>query len=176
MRWLATELARDDDSIKTTVAVMHHPIVLSSTKHHGHAVKLWNDRYEAGRLPEILAAGGVEIVLSGHTHTYERFSLRLENGAPIHIINVSGRPRGFFSGSRRARNIQGREKQVLAERGWQGLEGWSIRQEDAMLADEEANQFAIISAEAEGGVLMDLYFLDANAPNGLRVVPRVRLK
>lgn len=176
MTWLTNELARRDDSIKTTVAVMHHPMVLSSTKHQAHARRLWNERHDAGRLPEILTDGGVEIVLTGHTHTYERFTLTRGTAPPMHVINVSGRPRGFFTGSRRARNIEGREREILEDRGWNALDEWSVRQVDAMSADEEANQFAVLSVEADGGVLLDLFFLDPSATNGLRVVPTARLK
>ena len=176
IEWLTAELARRDETVRTTIAVMHHPLIISSTKHQSHARRLWNEPHASGRLPEILADGGVEIVLTGHTHTYERFTLQRDTDAPIHVLNVSGRPRGVFSGSRRARNIEGREKQVLADRGWEGLESWSIRQEDAMTSDEEANQFAVISVEPDGGVMVDVSFLDDDAPGGLRTTQSVRLK
>lgn len=176
LTWLTDQLARRDEGIETTIVVMHHPMVLSSTKHHRHARQLWNERHEAGRLPEMLVEGGVDLVLTGHTHTYERFTLRRRNGAPLRVVNVSGRPRGFFTGSRRARDIAGREKQVLAGLGWEELDEWSVQQDAAMTADEEANQFAILRVEADGGVLLEVNFLDESAPGGLRREAPVRLK
>jgi hypothetical protein len=61
-RWLARELQRDPGGC--TLAIWHHP--LFSTGEHGPiaAVKpLWDQLY----------AAGVELVVNGHDHDYERF-------------------------------------------------------------------------------------------------------
>ncbi len=65
LRWLKEDLAANKDK-RCTLAYMHHPR-FSSGKEHGntHSVKpLWDALYEAG----------ADVVLSGHTHNYERFA------------------------------------------------------------------------------------------------------
>jgi acid phosphatase type 7 len=65
LRWLKANLAANKDK-RCTLAYMHHPR-FSSGKEHGsiHNVKpLWDALYEAG----------ADVVLSGHSHNYERFA------------------------------------------------------------------------------------------------------
>ncbi len=176
MRWLTGELENDTrgpDS--TTVAVMHHPFVQSSAKHRDQARQLWNFEYEGTFFPELLLEGGVDIVLTGHTHTYERFLLE-RKGQQMQVVNLSGRPRGMTSRSRRAQDFRGREKDELRRHDWQRLNDWSIVQEEAMSADDEADQFAVITVGAAGGVSMTVYFLDDRSAAGIRETPSVELK
>jgi hypothetical protein len=65
LRWLKEDLAANKDK-SCALAYMHHPR-FSSGEEHGntHYVKpLWEALYEAG----------ADVVLSGHTHNYERFA------------------------------------------------------------------------------------------------------
>jgi calcineurin-like phosphoesterase family protein/hemolysin type calcium-binding protein len=65
LRWLKANLAANKDK-KCTLAYMHHPR-FSSGKEHGsiyHVQPLWDALY----------AAGVDVVLSGHSHNYERFA------------------------------------------------------------------------------------------------------
>ena len=144
MDWLVEQLAEPRPDQEWTTVLLHHPFVISSTKHEGHAVRLWSLRHEGRTLPEILLDGGVDLVLAGHTHTYERFEITRGDGASLQLVNVSGRPRGVFlglgAGGRRARDISGRELEDLRRRGWTGLDGWQVEQHEAMI-EHEANQW-----------------------------------
>ncbi len=177
--WLQTQL----DEIAagpsaTVVVVMHHPFVQSSPKHSEEAGALWSYRYHGKTLPDLLLDGGVDVVLCGHTHTYERFRVQRPDGRSLVVINFSGRPRSSFlwfgAGSRRARDIRGHEQQWLAAHGWHDLSGWQLAQEDAMTASE-ADQFGVFTVEPAGGLLLELCYLEPAAPGGVRRVPAVRL-
>jgi 3',5'-cyclic AMP phosphodiesterase CpdA len=63
LAWLRADLAASDATC--TLAMMHHPRFSSA----GHG-----DDEDVGPLWEALYAGGAEIVLAGHDHTYERFA------------------------------------------------------------------------------------------------------
>lgn len=178
--WLRNELARLEAAPRPlTIAVMHHPLVQSSEKHKDASCSLWNFRDGDRTLVDILADGGVDIVLTGHTHTYERFRLRRDDGREIHLLNISGRPRDAFlwfgASDRRARDLRGREDAWLEEIGWLGLDRWTVVQEDAML-QHEADQFALLTLEPEGGVVLDLRFLASEEPPSFRKVAPVRLR
>jgi hypothetical protein len=159
--------------------VIHHPIIQSSRKHRAQARALWSYTYEGRTLPDILIDGNVDLVLTGHTHTYERFVLERADGRSLHLINISGRPRTDFlwfgASARRARDISGREIAWLADCGWTDLEDWSVTQEDAMVGGE-ANQFAIFNVSADGTLTMEMHFLDDDNPGGLRRCTPVRLR
>lgn len=175
-RWLKAALAEPEAPGTVTVVGIHHPFVQSSKIHRGSARGLWNRRVDGVSLPELLLDGGVDLVIAGHTHTFEDFRLA-RGGRSLRLINLSGRPRTAFlwfgDGRRRARDIAGRETERLAEWGWRDLEGWTIQQLDAMLADE-ANQFAVFDLPAEGAPAYTLHYLDEDAPDGLRTAgPRV---
>jgi acid phosphatase type 7 len=64
VRWLKSDLAANDE--RCTLAYMHHPR-FSSGEEHGSTP-------EVKPLWEALYAAGVDIVLSGHEHNYERFA------------------------------------------------------------------------------------------------------
>lgn len=163
LRWLVEQLedSRPDD--EWTTVILHHPFVISSTKHQGHAARLWSLRHEGRTLPEILLEGGVDLVLAGHTHTYERFELSRGEGERLHLVNVSGRPRGVFLGwgavGRRARDIAGRELEDLRERGWTDLEGWRIEQREAMTGVEADQWLELRFLDSGRRVESEVFFL-----------------
>jgi hypothetical protein len=166
MRWLTGRLAGDEgDSL--TVVCMHHPFLQSSGKHLEQARALWSFSYGDRSLPDILLDGGADLVLCGHTHTYERFRLRRSDGKVLHLVNVSGRPRNDFlwfgASERRARNLAGREAGWLRGRGWTSLTGWTIVQEDAMVA-HEADQVAVFGVSPSGLTLEVLFGGKPDAP------------
>jgi 3',5'-cyclic AMP phosphodiesterase CpdA len=109
LSWLADELAQAWEGL--TVVAFHHTMILSASKHEGHARCLWNGSYAAHgerTLPEILIDGGVDVVLTGHTHTYE--VLRLTRGGRDMLSVTSG-------GSRLARTVS-EPLTEFADRGW----------------------------------------------------------
>lgn len=188
LSWLMDELNSPvGERIKTTIAVMHHPIVQSPVKHRRQSVALWNLNVRGRTLAELLFYGGVDLILTGHTHTYEVFRLSDSKGDQMHLVNISGRPRGDFlwmgrSGvlwiggvSRRAIDIAGREESWLRRLGWTIPDGWSVDQEDSM-TKRQANQFCVFTVEEDGGVLLKPAFLDDDSPRGLRWGPILRIK
>jgi len=94
----------------------------------------------------------------------------------MQVVNLSGRPRGMTSRSRRAQDLGGREKDELLRHDWEQLNDWNIVQEEAMSADDEADQFAVITVGAAGGVSMTVYFLDDRSAAGICETPSVELK
>ncbi len=170
-RWLEAALAVPEAPGQFTILAIHHPFVQSSKMHRKAASALWNLRMDGRSLPELFLDGGVDLVLSGHTHTFEHFRLERE-GKNFDLINVSGRPRSavlwFGASRRRARDLGGRELAELAEEDWRNLDGWSITQVDAML-DEQANQFLILDLPPTGAPGYRVHYLDEDAPGGLRV-------
>lgn len=181
LRWLDRQfqdLAANPSAL--TIVVLHHPPVQSSRKHLAAARSLWNARWNGRSFPDILADGGVDILLTGHTHTYERFRLERSDGYRMDLVNLSGRPRDsvFWVGAseRRAQDIRGREGSFFAEEGWKGVgERWGILQEEAMVEDE-ADQFALFTVEPDGGLTMEVRYLDDDEPDGVRKSPSVRLR
>ncbi len=174
MIWLADRLAETGPWL-TTVAVMHHPFVQSSKIHRDDAAALWSYRNGGETLPNMLIDGGVEVVLVGHTHTYERFDLTRADGDRLILVNISGKPGGGFGAARRrARDLRGREIEMLRDGGWEDLEGWTIVQREVMDVDD-ANQFAVIDVDPEGGMTIEMHFLDRDEPSGLRIAPAYRI-
>jgi hypothetical protein len=152
LKWLQGEVVTLSDE-KTMVVSIHHPFIQSSKKHRKSARGLWNATFEGKTLPQWLVDMGVDVVFTGHTHTYERFRLERE-GSVLHVVNTSGRPRTNFlwmgDGARRSRDIQGRELEWLGDKGFEKLDGWRIEQVDAMVEDH-ANQFGIVTVGSDGG-------------------------
>ena len=172
--WLVRELA--DPSFgpaATTVVVMHHPIVQSSRKHRDQSRDLWSLRYHGRHLPDILADGGVDLVLVGHTHTFERFTLTRRDGRGFHLVNLSGRPEPSFlwmgAGERRARDIHGDATAWLYEKGWRDLDGWSVSQEDVM-AKDEVDQFGLFAVDSDGGITLAMHYLGRPPEPPLRLL------
>ena len=163
MEWLVRELsdpAFGPDA--TTIVVMHHPLIQSSAKHREQARELWDYRFHGKRLADIFADGGVDLVLTGHTHTYERFRVTRRDGRGFHLVNLSGKPEPWFlwfgDGARRAQDLRGNEEAWLYEKGWSGLTGWTVAQEEVM-TKEDADQLGLFTIDAEGGVTLSISYL-----------------
>jgi 3',5'-cyclic AMP phosphodiesterase CpdA len=176
--WLSAQLA--EKVAGTRIVVLHHPFVQSSAKHRDAALLIWDLTWRGRRLVDILLDGGVDLVLVGHTHTYERFRIaRRADGRSLQLVNISGRPRSSFlwfgAGARRARDIRGQERAWLEKAGWNGLEAYEIVQEQAMTADE-VNQFGLFTVEADGGLLQEMVWLDEDAESGYHTDPPIRLE
>ncbi|GJM44915.1 MAG: hypothetical protein DHS20C21_17570 [Gemmatimonadota bacterium] len=181
MRWIREQMADlRENPPAVTVVVMHHPLVQSSEKHLNAACSMWNFQDKGEILVDLLADGGVDLIVTGHTHTYERFRMVRSDGHTIDLINISGRPRDKFlwfgSRERRARDIRGQEGTWLDQVGWLGLDHWGVVQEDVMARKGEANQFAILTVEPAGGVVLELFYLDDDEPGGFRRPDPVRLR
>lgn len=170
--WLAGQMSENFDG--TTILAMHHPLVISNQKHRSLAAQLWGLK-RGDELLASLIASGTDLVLTGHTHTYERYRMTSPAGDRFHLMNVSGRPRDSFlwwgDGSRRAQDIQGREIEHLGRAGWRRefLEGWTIEQLDAMTdKDTEANQWAEITVHPDRRVEVEMFFLVDRGEGGYR--------
>lgn len=173
--WLGVQLA--DKAAGTRIVVLHHPFVQSSAKHRDAALLMWDLTWRDRRLVDVLLNAGVDLVLTGHTHTYERFRVtRRDDGRSLQLVNISGRPRPSFlwfgAGARRATDIRGREADWLAAAGWRGLEPYEITQLEAMTEDE-ANQFGLFSVEADGDLVLEMVWSDGG---DVRHDPPVRLE
>jgi len=160
LTWLVETLAETD--VRPVVVALHHPPVSSAKMHRHAAADLWSLRWQGRTLMEILADGGVDLVLTGHTHTYERFRLRSPAGNSLHVVNVSGRPRDsafwWGSGRRRARDWSTDTIDELAAAGWRDLDGWEITQQDAML-DDQQNQWAMLHVTPDGRLGLEMFYL-----------------
>lgn len=159
LSWLADELSRAWNG--PTVVAFHHTMILSASKHEGHARCLWNGSYAAHgdrTLPEILIDGGVDVVLTGHTHTYE--VLRLSRGGREMLsVNVSG----TSGGSRLARRVS-EPLSDFADRGWD-LSGWTAVSQGAFMPpDNIVNQFGLLSVDASGGLDCAIYHVGESMP------------
>lgn len=89
-KWLEEELRKPRGADKFVVVVMHKPLM--STGPHG------RDKWPAGGdLEKLFRARGVELVISGHDHDYER----LERGGLTQVVTGGGgaplRPEAFKS-------------------------------------------------------------------------------
>ena len=176
--WLAAQLA--DKVAGTRIVVLHHPFLQSSSKHRDAALVMWDLSWRGRRLVDLLLNAGVDLVLTGHTHTYERFRItRRADGRSLQLVNISGRPRPSFlmfgAGARRAQDIRGRESERLEAAGWRGLGDYEIVQAQAMTGDE-ADQFGLFTVEADGGLLQEMVWLDEDAAAGYRIDAPVRLE
>lgn len=181
LRWLERQLENDDRGPEAlTIAVLHHPFLQSSLKHQRHAIALWSYRWHGRPLPDLLLDGGVDVVLTGHTHTTERFRLRRDSdGSELQLVNLSGRPRDGFlwfgDSERRPEDISGREETWLAEEGWRDLDGWTITQEHAMKKKNEADQFAAFRVGPDGSLRMEMTYVGRKKSARLRRDPVVLL-
>ena len=145
LRWLVDELGAPWDG--PTVVALHHTFILSATKHEDHARCLWNGAYPAHAdrtLPEILIDAGVDLVLTGHTHTYEVIQVS-RGGRTMLSVNVSGKS----GGSRRARPVS-EPKAAFTTRGWD-MSGWDeVSQGAVMPSGPTVNQFGVVTLTAAG--------------------------
>ena len=159
LRWLVDELATPWDG--HTVVALHHTLILSATKHEDHARCLWNGAYAAHgdrTLPEILIDGGVDLVLTGHTHTYEVIRVS-RGGRSMLSVNVSGRS----GGSRRARPVSD-PMRAFAARGWD-MSGWEgVSQGAVMPSGSMVNQFGLVTVTADGALECVIHHVDDPRP------------
>ena len=113
LRWLQTQL---ETEVHPTIVISHHAIFQSANKHLPHAKTLWSQKHAApggqdgvGKtLPEALNDGKVDLVVTGHVHSYEIFALE-RNSWTLWTLNASGVPTGLGSGSRMPKNWQTNE-------------------------------------------------------------------
>ena len=163
LAWLSAEMAADFDG--HTIVSMHHPFVISNKKHRGIASRMWGIQWSNEVLASVIAPGA-DLVLTGHTHTFERYRLSSPAGDSFHLVNVSGRPRNSFlwfgAGARRAQDIRGREVEQLIQTGWRRelIEDWNIEQLDGMFDEKtEANQWAEITVSPDGPLEIEMFYL-----------------
>jgi len=179
LEWLSRELAASPPPGVATIVVLHHAMLQTSSKGREEASALWSYSYRGRTLPEILADGGVDLVLFGHSRACERFLVERNDGARMMLVNLSGRPRpSLLSPGERARrtdDIRGGEAEFFAQRGWKGLERWRISQEHVMRGNE-ANQYGVVTVAADGGLLLDVHYLDPDAPEGTRAEKTVWIR
>ncbi len=162
MDWLDEQLRTE---VHPTIAVMHHPFILSAKKHRDHARTLWNNR-----LPQKLIDGGVDLVVSGHVHTSEVFVLE-RGGRKMWFLNVSGRPTWprkwgiswpwplpYPKNSRRPKRWDNpKEKMRATKPPFRHLDEWDdIRQIYYMSKDEEDDQYAVITVDRHGALQIEI--------------------
>lgn len=173
LAWLSAQMAEDYDG--RTIVVMHHPIIISNKKHRTEAERMWGIRWANEILADMFVRGGVDILVVGHTHTYERFRLTPAEGESFQLVNLSGRPRssfmGFGASARRAEDISGRENEFLIRVGWPKtqINQWKIEQLDAMTdADTEADQWGELTLHPDGTLEMEIFYLVDRGDGGYR--------
>lgn len=164
LAWLSAQMAEDFDG--RTIVVMHHPILISNKKHRDSAARMWSIRWADEQLADLFTRGGVDLLVVGHTHTYERFLATDPDGKSFQLVNLSGRPRNSFlwfgASARRAQDIRGREHDFFIRAGWprEQLEGWKFDQLAAMSDPEtEANQWGEVTLNPDGTMEMEIFFL-----------------
>lgn len=172
LEWIESELPpASDDSLR--IVILHHPFLQSSSKHIETASALWNLSIGRRRFVDLLLDAGVDVVLTGHTHTFESFRVTREDARSLRVINFSGRPRTSFlwtgDGARRARNLGDREHSWLDRQGFLGLGSYRVEQLEVMLPPREADQVGIFRVGADGSIAYDVHYLDDGAPDGIRV-------
>jgi acid phosphatase type 7 len=89
-RWLKEDLAANEEEEACTLAYFHHPLFTSGAYRPG--IK------RVQRLWQILYAAGVEVVLNGHDHNYQRFApqdwqgrVDPEDGIRQFVVGTGGR-------------------------------------------------------------------------------------
>jgi acid phosphatase type 7 len=131
--WLAADLASHRDA-KCTVAYFHHPR-FSSGMHGNH--------YQMQKIWDIMYAGGVDIVVSGHDHMYERFApqdpeARADPSLGIRQFTVGTGGAEFYSVSTRQPNSEvliNDKHGVLALALGDGTYAWTFETVDRSIAD-----------------------------------------
>ena len=166
MKWLEEQLKI---KASTTVVLMHHPFIQSCKKHRNQSTKIWNYEYQYADRPsrtfsEILIDGSVDLVLTGHVHSYETFLLK-RNDKRMWSLNASGKPTGSFwkcPCRRMPQNWEGRETKMLNKSGFKTrLDQWQIKQTDYMKRTERENQFAVITVDSKGNLDIEVHFLQS---------------
>lgn len=170
LRWLEEELREE---VHPTIVLSHHAFVQSPSKHRDHANALWNhtyDDYGERTLPEMLIDGGVDLVLTGHVHSYEVFKLE-RNGRQMWSVNASGKPTGWWRpGTRMPRNWQGKELDRLDDTGFTTrLDQWEFSQLSFMTDDTKRDQFAVVTVGAAGSLQIQIRSVDGTVLHRLQI-------
>lgn len=170
--WLSQEL---DEEVHPTVALSHHAFVQSPSKHRGHARALWNHEHDVldGRtLAEALIEGGVDLVLTGHVHSYEMFEMARDERT-MWSLNVSGKPTGSWfrrPWTRMPSDWRGRETDELREKGFRTrLDQWNVTQLAFMTGETTQNQFALITVDPAGGLHIEVRTVDGTVLATVRI-------
>ena len=170
LQWLEKELREE---VHPTIVLSHHAFVQSPSKHRDHANALWNHTYDdyGGRtLPEMLIDGGVDLVLTGHVHSYEVFKLE-RNGRQMWSVNASGKPTGWWRpGTRMPRNWQGKELDRLDDKGFKTrLDQWEFSQLSFMTDDTKRDQFAAVTVGTAGSLQIEIRSVDGTVLHRLQI-------
>lgn len=112
-------------------------------------------------MPEILIDGGVDLVLTGHVHSYEVFKLE-RNRREMWSVNASGRPTGWWRpGTRMPRDWRGKELDRLHDKGFRTrLAQWGVTQLSFMANDTKRDQFALVTVDAAGSLQIEIRSVD----------------
>ncbi len=119
-RWLRTHLRRagSDSSVRWTVVYMHHPLYSSAGGLSGHG----SNRALRDALRPLFEREGVDLVLAGHDHHYER-TRPLLNGepvppgcGPVYVVTGGG------GASRHARTVRESGRTAASSRRYHFLE------------------------------------------------------
>ena len=89
IRWFKRDLSRNDK--RCELAFWHHPRWSSGVEHGSDA--------DMQRAWSVAVNGGVDVVLTGHEHVYERFQRKGENGRPISNRSRADGARQFVVGT-----------------------------------------------------------------------------
>jgi acid phosphatase type 7 len=89
LRWFKRDLSKDGK--RCELAFLHHPRWSSGAEHGSDA--------DMQRAWSIAVKGGVDVVLAGHEHVYERFQRKGENGRPISNRSRANGAREFVVGT-----------------------------------------------------------------------------
>lgn len=150
--WLATDLAEAADA-PWTVVVFHDP-PFSSGANHGS-----NEALRAVLAP-IFEANGVDLVVNGHDHTYER-TWPLEGDSPVATASPFVRGAGpvyVVSGGGGAELYEFQDQQPP----WSAVRA---REHHALIVDANATTLVARAVKPDGGVL-DTFTIQAPAPSG----------
>ena len=171
--WLREELRQE---VHPTIAVAHHAFVQSPGKHRDHARALWNHEYDDGRtLPELLIDGGVDLVLTGHVHSYEVFELE-RGGRTMWSLNVSGRPTGSWfrlPWTRMPDDWRNRERDEMRDKGFRTrLDQWTVTQRAFMTGETKENQLALVAVDETGRLRIEVRAVDGVVLHTLQIPGR----
>ena len=120
----------------------------------------------------MLIDGGVDLVLTGHVHSYEVFELE-RNGGHMWSVNASGKPTGpiwKLPGRRMPRNWQGKELKRLDDKGFKTrLNQWAFTQLSFMTDDTKRDQFALVTVDAAGSLEIEIRGVDGTVLYRLQI-------
>lgn len=163
LEWLAKEL---ETPHHPTIVVSHHAFFQSAGRHQDHAYTLWTTVYrELGvkkgkTLPVALIEGGVDLVITGHVHSYEVFKLKRGDHS-MWTLNTSGTPGAWYrtlwdwarrKGTRWPKNWDSEKKMEKFDLS----DDWEARQLTYMTKSTKVDQFAVITVGKAGRLDIEL--------------------